>query len=377
MRPTQNHRHLMWMVLGGAMLGHSWLGVWQAQAQITPAGPEIQVTSPSPASAYHGAPAVAWEPAGDFVVAWPQQSAATGGWDVFAEQLGANGAALGPASQVSGPSSAFCRQSPAVAADAAGDFIVAWISNEQAGGTTGIYAQPFDSTGRAVGPQLHVNTTTAGNAQAPAVAMASDGRFLVTWQADGADGSSWGILARAYAANGTPLSGEVLVNLTTAGAQHSPAVAWLPASAAAPERYEAVWQAEGQDGAGAGISGIVGRGLDGAGNPLGGELAINAPATGAHAHPRLTSDPSGNFVVAWENLTAAAAWWWPGASTPPAWRSRTRRRWTPRRPAPSTIRWWRPTTSGSSWWSGTLWVKAGVARRSSASSQGLVKVGWA
>jgi hypothetical protein len=138
--------------------------------------------------------------------------------------------------------------------------------------------------------------------------MAADGRFLVTWQSDGAPGGSgWDIVARAYNVGGMPASGEVTVNQTTAGAQHSPAVAWLPVSAAASERYEVVWASMGQDGAGAGSSGIVGRAVDGAGNRLGNELAINAPSTGAHAHPRLASDPSGNFSVAWENLTAAGS----------------------------------------------------------------------
>jgi hypothetical protein len=85
-------------------------------------------------------------------------------------------------------------------------------------------------------------------------------------------------------------------------------VAYLPPSAAeAAERFEVVWQAEGQDGSGAGASGIVGRAFDGSGNAQSGEMAINLPATGAHADPRIASDPSGNFIVAWEGLTAGGS----------------------------------------------------------------------
>jgi hypothetical protein len=302
-----------WLVLAGAMLSQGGLCLRGARAQISPAGPEIQVTTVTSASAFQGAPAMAWEPAGNYVIGWQQQSVATGGLDIWAQQFKADpsspsgATALGPAFLVSGQSTAFCRQSPAVAADAAGDFVVVWTSNEQSGGTTGVYAQLYNSGGLAVGSLLHVNTTTAGNAQAPAVAMASDGRFLVAWQSDSADGNSWGIVARAFAANGSAVSGEILVNVTTAGAQHSPTAAWLPASAAATERYQVVWESQNQDGAGAGASGVVGRSLDGAGNPLGGELAINTPGSGAHAHPRLASDPSGNFTVAWENVSAAGS----------------------------------------------------------------------
>jgi len=292
---------------GAAVVVIAWCCAAPALAQITLDGGEVQVMT-SPASAFQGAPAVAWEPNGNYVLAWQQQSATTGGWDVFAQHFQPNGSApptaIAPAFQVSPPSSAFCRQSPAVATDAAGDFVVVWASNE--GGTFGIFGQLYSSTGQTQGSRIAVNTTTTYDDQAPAVAMAPDGRFLVVWQSNGPGG--WTIFARAFQAGGSAASGEIAGNVSSTGARHSPAVAYLPASApAAAERFEIVWQAEGQDGTGAGASGIVGRAFDGAGNALSGEMAINVPATGAHAHPRIASDPSGNFVVAWEGLTAGGS----------------------------------------------------------------------
>jgi hypothetical protein len=289
-----------------AVLATAWCCAAPALAQITLDGGEVQVVT-SPASAFQGAPAVAWEPNGSYVLAWQQQSATTGGWDVFAQQFQPNGSApptaIAPAFQVSPPSSAFCRQSPAVATDAAGDFVVVWASNEESGGLHGIFGQLYISGGQ---PQpFQVNMTTTNDDQAPAVAMAPDGRFLVVWQSNGPGG--WTVVGRAFQAGGTSPSSEFAVNVTASGARHSPAVAYLPASAAAAERYEIVWQAEGQDGAGTGASGIVGRAFDGAGNALSGELAINLPTTGAHSHPRIASDPSGNFVVAWEGLTTGGS----------------------------------------------------------------------
>jgi hypothetical protein len=292
-----------------AALAVSWCSTAPALAQITLDGGEVQVTTTT--SAYQGAPAVAWEPAGNFVVAWQQQSAATGGTDIFAQQFLANGGApptaLGPAFQVSSSSTAFCRHSPAVATDAAGDFVVVWASNEESGGTNGIFGQLYTSAGQPNGPQVQVNTTTTYDDQAPAVAMASNGRFFVAWQSNGQDGSGWGVFARAYGAGGAQPSGEIAVNLATAGAQHSPAVAFLPPSAVTAARFEVTWQSEGQDGAGLGVSGILARAFDGAGNPQSGEFAINVPATGAHSHPKIASDPSGNFIVAWEGLTAGGS----------------------------------------------------------------------
>jgi len=205
----------------------------------------------------------------------------------------------------SGPSTAFCRQSPAVATDAAGDFVVVWASNEESGGLHGIFGQLYGSTGQLQGSRISVSTTAAYDDLAPTVAMTADGRFLVAWQAN--EPSGWSILARAFQVGGTMPSGEIAVNVPAAGARHSPAVAYLPASAAAAERFEIVWQAEGQDGPGAGASEIVGRAFDGSGNSQSGEMAINLPATGAHAHPQIASDPSGNFIVAWEGLTAGGS----------------------------------------------------------------------
>ena len=293
-----------------AVLATAWCCATPALAQITLDGGEVQVTTTTAMSAYQGAPAVAWQPDGNYVVVWQEQSTTTGGWDVFAQQFQSNGSAQptapAPPFQVSPASSASCRQAPAVATDAAGDFVVVWTSNEESGGLHGIFGQLYDSAGQPQGtPSFPVNITTTNDDQAPAVAMAPDGRFLVAWQSNGPNG--WTVVARAFQVGGTAPSGEVAVNVTATGARHSPAVAYLPASAVAAERYEIVWQAEGQDGSGAGASGIVGRAFDGSGNALSGEMAINLPATGAHAHPRIASDPSGNFIVAWEGLTAGGS----------------------------------------------------------------------
>lgn len=297
-----------WQCFAAAVLATPWCYAAPALAQITLDGGEVQVT---PSSAYQGAPAVAWQPDGNYVIAWQQQSVTTGGWDIFAQQFEPNGntppMAVGPAFQVSSMGTTFCRQSPTVATDAAGDFVIVWTSDEETGGLRGIFGRLYNSGGQPQGGPFQVNTTMTYDDRAPAVAMAADGRFLVAWQSNGQDGSSWGIYGRAYpAASGQP-SAEISVNVTTAGAQHSPAVAYLPLSAAAPERFEIVWQSEGQDGSGTGASGIVGRAFDGTGIALSGELAINVPATGAHAHPRIASDPSGDFVVAWEGLTAGGS----------------------------------------------------------------------
>ncbi len=347
---------LGWLaVAAGVVLVGPFLGSGRAAAQITPGGGEIGAGA---SGVYQGLPAAASDLAGDFVVAWQRLSPTTGGWDVFARRFSRGGAALGGEVQVSTTVGAGCRQNPAVAADALGNFVVVWQSNEESGGTSGIFGQLFGSGGAPVGGQFQVNTTASADALRPAVAMAPDGHFLVAWQSAAATaapaGTGWGIVARAYQPGGAAPTPELAVNLTSAGAQHSPAAAYL-AGAGTAGGYAVAWQSEGQDAPGvAGASAVLARLLDTAGNGLSGELAVNAPGTGAHGHPRMAADPSGNFTVAWEATTAAG-------TAVLARRSRRRPESTAARPGRRAIRWWRPTRAATWWWPGTrpAWTGAG------------------
>ena len=60
-----------------------------------------------------------------------------------------------------------------------------------------------------------VNTTTADTQQAPRIAVAADGHYVVVWQSDKQDGSKLGVYARVFNADGSARSGEILVNTTT------------------------------------------------------------------------------------------------------------------------------------------------------------------
>jgi hypothetical protein len=57
----------------------------------------------------------------------------------------------------------------------------------------------------------------------PAIAVNSDGAFVVTWER-GSDSFEWDVYARAFRADGTALSAEVLVNTRTSFAQFAPTV---------------------------------------------------------------------------------------------------------------------------------------------------------
>jgi len=86
---------------------------------------------------------------------------------------------------------------PAVTADASGNFVVVWDSANQDGSLLGVFGQRFGSSGAPLGPEFRVNTSTADLQFAPSVAADSAGNFVVAWTSY-QDGNLDGIFARRF-----------------------------------------------------------------------------------------------------------------------------------------------------------------------------------
>jgi hypothetical protein len=112
----------------------------------------------------------------------------------------------------------------AVALDATGNFIITWSSNGQTGNTWGIYGQRYNSAGVAQSSEFLVNPTTAGAQTYSAVAMDTNGNFVVSWSSQGQPGS-WNVEARQYSAAGAPVTNEFQVNTTSSASPPSASVA--------------------------------------------------------------------------------------------------------------------------------------------------------
>ena len=77
---------------------------------------------------------------------------------------------------------------PSVAADADGDFVVVWESDGSSGtdtSCTSIQGQRYASTGAPQGAQFQVNTYTTSYQRRPAVAADAAGDFVVVWDSYG------------------------------------------------------------------------------------------------------------------------------------------------------------------------------------------------
>jgi hypothetical protein len=171
-------------------------------------------------------PSVALDADGDFVVAWESYAQDdTGEYGVYARRYDALGNPRGNEFRVN-QITADDQDSPSVALDADGDFVIAWRNRfeDGAAGTNGVYARRFDAAGNALGDEFRVNQTTADAQVAPAVSSDADGDFVVAWQSYGQDGSGDGVYVRRYSAAGAALGDEFRVNQTTAAAQVAPAV---------------------------------------------------------------------------------------------------------------------------------------------------------
>ena len=189
------------------------------------------------------------------------------------------------------------------------------------------------------GPQFQVNTHTAGDQSQSTVAVLADGGFVVVWADNGgADGSSAGVMARRFAADGAPLGADFRVNVYTTGLQVNPSVSADPRGGfvvgwfdierreswvrqfdasgqprggdvvvkdgglvsphlahSAGGNFVVVWQdyVTGQGDA------VFGRRFDAAAQPVGAEFRVNTASAYSDAEPSVASAPDGRFVVAW------------------------------------------------------------------------------
>jgi hypothetical protein len=250
-------------------------------------GTEFKVNTTDPGR--QGAPAVAADPTGNFVVVWEQYGApmelAPG---IFGQRYDSAGAPMGTEFVVSANmSSQYDYQFyPAVASGAGGGFVVVWADTY-----SGVRGKRFNSSGVAVGAELMIDAS-ATSFERPAVAADAAGDFVVAWKSS-KEGNGTGIYARRFSSSGTLLGSEFRVNSYTTGDQARPGVA-----ADGAGNFVIAWDSPRAGGNFA----IAAQRYDSLGAQLGTEFMVNVYTTGVRSHPAVSSDGAGSFVIAWQSF---------------------------------------------------------------------------
>jgi hypothetical protein len=202
-------------------------------------------------------PSIATDGSGNFVVVWRSSGQDGSSSGVFGQRYAGSGVPLGPEFRVN-TWTTNAQFGPAVAADAAGNFVVVWSSAGQDGNPgyggggppAGVYGQRYFSAGSPLGGEFRVNTYTTENQFMPAVATDAAGNFVVVWSSNYQDKLTYGVYSQRYASSGVPAGPEFQVNTYTTSYQLSSAVASDSAG-----NFVVVWESGTQDGSLRGVFG--------------------------------------------------------------------------------------------------------------------------
>lgn len=237
------------------------------------------------------APDIAMNANGDFVIAWSRLDATDPTeYDVFAKRFNASGVAQGGPIHVN-VRTTFWQYQPSVAIDEAGNFVVAWRSQQQDGSGDAVYARRFSSAGLALGTEFRVNTYTTGSQITPDVAMDSDGDFVVTWTSQNQDGHQFGVYAQRFNSLGVKQGSEFRVNEYTTDQQSSSAV-----DMDATGDFVIIW--EGSPG------GLMAQRYQSDGTAQGSNFQVNSSSPNLLTGSSISMQNNGDFIVTWSNRRA-------------------------------------------------------------------------
>jgi len=235
-------------------------------------------------------PSVASFSDGRFVVTWMSSDQDNLSYGIYGQLFNNDGSKSGAEFQVN-TYTANAQMSPSVASFSDSRFVVTWASYIQDGSNNGIYGQLFNSDGSKSGTEFQVNTYTTSTQYNPSAASFSDGRFVVTWQSEGQDGSYDGIYGQLFNNDGSKSGTEFQVNTYTTNSQYNPSVTSFSDS-----QFVMTWASEGQDSSSYGVYGQL---FNSAGRKSGMEFQVNTYTANAQYTPSVASFSDGRFVVTW------------------------------------------------------------------------------
>lgn len=249
------------------------------------------------------APAVVGLPGGGFVVVWQSEGQDGGFNGIYGQRYKAGGAKLGAEFAIN-TFTMYDQRFPALAVLTDGGFVVAWEGQGQDGMGFGVFGQRFDADGAKVAGEFQINTETISDQQMVSIAGLSGGGFVTLWGTYSAGGIAWDLFGQRWSAAGAKVGAEFAANApwsqdgTTLNYQVYPRVAPL-----ASDGFVAVWQSTLQDGA---EDGVYGQRFS-ATAKVGTEQMIHEQAAGNQQYPDVAPTPDGGYHIVWQSTGKDAA----------------------------------------------------------------------
>jgi hypothetical protein len=257
-----------------------------------PIGSEFRLNSYTPPG--QQGPAVAADGSGGFVVVWAGYGDGSD-YGIFGRRYDAAAMPVGSDFLVNRYTTS-SQGAPALAVNADGSFVVTWTSFGQDGDQHGIFGQRFDPAGARVGAEFQANTYTTGTQVISTMDADAAGRFVVVWRSRTTNPQSeYGVYGQRFAADGTRLGAELRLTTGGTGDQSRPAVAVRDGG-----EFIVVWRDVDVFNPPF-RTGIRGQWFDDQGNTVGAEFTVSSFTSGFHDAPAAAFDPDGNLLVVWHN----------------------------------------------------------------------------
>jgi len=236
---------------------------------------------------------------GRFVVTWKSQAIDGSGWGVFGQLFELDGTKQGSEFQVNSWT-AGAQDHNAVAALADGGFVVVWQSHEQDGDQWGIYGQRFNQAGEKTGAEFAVNAVTQSSQNWPSVAALTGGGFVVTWTL--ANDSEWhyDVVGRLFDSSGEPEGSEFDIHMPNVLDQTGSEVSGLPSGGMVVVWTGVVSEDKAE---------IFAATFAADGTVIIPEFMVNGSNPNSENNAQVAVTPTGAFLVAWQSWMQDGSKW--------------------------------------------------------------------
>ena len=234
---------------------------------------------------------VAADSGGNFVVVWAEDVTGSYDFDVKTRRFDSTGTASAAEQLVSSGTAADRNPRIDYSAGEAG-YIVVW--DREAASHYDVRARLLDSSGIPVTADFLVNTYTTAGQLNPDVARSREGSFTVVWEGVGS-GDDSGVFGRQFDADGNALGDAFLLNTFTTSTQQRPRID-VDGSA----DFVVSWLSFGSPGNDSSETSAQARAWLADGSPLSPQFQVNTYTTQKQSFPEVAMLGGGDFVVSWE-----------------------------------------------------------------------------